>query len=848
MSNLQLQGRFLSADEKTLFLGHSRLNVFKALSFDQFIEVFHEVYNGKTPIFADLADDMKYRVVYAYYGEPTGSKYFYERTSEKGSQVFYGYKGDTKIVGNRTELLGEQVNVQYAISKVTEFLVDKVKPLYTKFGRPVPERFSNILRNLNFSYNHTSGIVDLMLSGCIFICIGNKIQSIVSVPAYCDLDPKNTYLADQLGKLRSTEETNKTDYIGYKFFVTPNSVVNYEALEVIATMTTEELLSNYSATMADFKAMTLGSNQLWPVFAWLDYHTMVVSNRYLNLNGYVLINDEPKMKFCDNVSTPYSLTHTQALCSTFNLYMYHKVNDTLENAITVLPFVGADSASKNSWGTLSSYTGALSGPGNFFFVNTDEFNKTKFPNISAKLPILLDIDETFISGLETTYTEILERGGDSSKHRKNEFFLSNDGMGSKAAFENARYDTVSSSDNVFFYQVKTSKARDTAKKTAITRKIGTFMNPVLDWVTSILATDLDTGQPIENRFWLNALNKYLPVLSDGAESLNDDWLASKDTYIAYMNKRVKSASEFTILVDSLYLKQNCESNITEIIKPAGIDHSVSWRYDYKTSKAYLFHKIMSIGIMYSPTNLVGGSNTKLEFIKLGKFLYMNTKKLDYRGRKESFIAGGNYSNQTCSNYFANWEAKVLLNNNLICDDVNLETSINTSGIKYPDSACSYYGDTAIQVRSFFNFSDDSLKIYDNLKKVKTFTDYYNWLNTSMEVIKLKLAAASIGNYSKDIATVYLDYSLAILKHLSEAETKFLPKEEVIVEVTETDSSSDTTEETKKKRTRKSKTTAASVVALSTVSTEEETKNVSESGTAEIGTPNFGNHDLLKLGV
>jgi len=297
-----------------------------------------------------------------------------------------------------------------------------------------------------------------------------------------------------------------------------------------------EFIKNPSTYLRYQKSTTV--TDLASLYSWAsDSGTdLVIADSYLKLNGYYSFNNKKYIGLANTWCSPiHERSSGQGSSSSrfteaFETYLYSPKINTNQ-------LFGFTSSGSNSY---------ASNNGSFIFVNEDRTELSVAEEICG-LPELVELDKEFLTSVSDILEEAkqdpatdLKSSTGIDKIRKREFAIKREALVSESAASNSRYITLTSSDGKLFILTKTSKAKEAARKMAITRKITAAVQPVIDMAIRIFAaTDFETGIstsryrfPFSSKrlFDLNA-NDPMPVMN--LNTFNDSLIHARKSFSSH---------------------------------------------------------------------------------------------------------------------------------------------------------------------------------------------------------------------------------------------------------------------------------------------------------------------------
>ena len=738
METFKLTVRSLSIEEKTILFGKtfsSVINVVKALDADQYVDLFSALKAGQIATL-DGYTNAGINKIYVYCDLPVGSRYF--------SEELPSYRGK-----NRTEIYNEPI--QKFSAKLNEFLLPEIKTGLAPLGTKVPEKRNTIDYWYSLLGIQYRGLVDLCLSGCFLSMRDNQIISIVSYDALYNMfnliDPR---------QLHTTSKSTAESIWLFTQFLVPKEASNLDI-----ELSQEDILS-IPRIVQEQKQIFL---PCFPtLFAWAATPVgLVVSEKYTAINSCHLFNNKTYLGLTTTARSPVNEISSPGgsyseFSRRFETYLFDDQHADTSGIFTISTVSGR---------------GCYSTPSSLIYLNTDSVSRNT-AEFSAGVPELVELDAPFFESVQSIISDELTATGASSisdipKFKKREFCLKREAAISLSEALNSRYISISTNDGKLVVLTKTSKAKESAKKMAITRKISTAIQPIIDFAMHIFAAaDFETG--------VTTPRCRIPYFEDTALNFNyaattafdANLLLSKQEFQTYIKSIANEA------VSNLYNKLQLDSGVMISWNPSGtvryneIFSGLTPEMKDKKAFKYIYSQLKQVLNDASMTNTFSPSSGQLNFVHLGNALYRYNcyseypTELEYLKYKSPYAT---YTNMTGKQEY------YLYNNNFLGDDANVSSSIE----QHKDTEYATYA--LISATTAFTFSEAAIKTLSTLRKSKSFTDYYNWFVEVKPELTQRLSSLldpTTAMYKSLVLT--MSYFEQILCDFKTEETQFLPEE------------------------------------------------------------------------
>lgn len=744
METFNLQVRELSKEEKTILFGKilaPKINAVKALNADEYVEIFSALHSGK---FVSLSgfSATGYSRVYVYCDLPVGSRYF---TEELGS-----YRSTT-----RAEIY--DIPIQNFVSKLNEFFVPVIKDSLSIFSTFKHDNKSagQYHGSLSGDYNQ---FLDTCMSGCFLNMQDNQVISIVSYNAL-----RSLYSQMHIPTCAGANASEMENIWMYTQFLIPKTdATNIPMPSNVKNAFVPFLESHKNAILNGFA--TLFS---WSSNSMLDF---AVADDYVKYNGMYMIG--PK-KYLGLSNTGYSPITEYASGPGLS---YGRFSHNFEHLV----FTGTSKFDPSGIFrmTSSSSRSYCSNDGSTVLLNMESMTRTR-NEVLAGLPELVELDSTFFDSLFDMVKEEVEtnkvdfEGSDArTKFRKREFAIKREAAVNLSEVLNNRYEVLSTNDNKLVVLTKTSKAKDAAKKMAITRKISVAMEPVIDLALAIFAaSDMETGVADSYcRLPFAQRNALANVTYNVGQAFLKALEVAKVEYVKYDTALAESC------IKGLYESLHLDSELFFGWHPK----YVATRYrdsfhclDATTQDAraleYLHEHVMSCLSNSGIRGLFSPSSGMLNLFHFGTCLYRNNYFSSFTPELQHLKYKAPYGNTNVTGK----QMHHLYINNFIGD--NQEVTDNIERLKNQD----YASGGLVTATTAFTFSESALATMVKLKKAKTFTDYSRWFEDVKPELVSRLHKLLAGNGSDALKTtlfLILDHFNTLLSSLKEHEKDYLPEE------------------------------------------------------------------------
>ena len=804
MTDYSLKYRVLSDEERLLLLGADnskyQIKIIKAKNLENYLELFERIYKGYETILPEFINETDPIRVYIYCGNPAGSKVYADGSWKKSSFVYETPSSYTKYYANN-------------------LFLPAIKEATSLFTNQEIQEASTLYKNVASSY---SSFFETLQSGMFLNLYKGKIISATSYKAFAFQASDRVTSVETLPKDELATIYNKLT------FALPTNVVKYFIPEDL--ILPYEFLHYTSSFILKRTQLILSLTSL---FSWTETSSIVIGPEFLQLAGFT---------YTDN--KVYTLlgafTSTSPLNSSHNLSSFTKA---FETAITSeilgdAPCIGQVFEFSNAH--KQAYYSSHTNSGSFIFINSDNLSTTP---ISRSLGVeeYVELNPEFIESVKQIYIDegsaTFTSNNLKEKFLKTEFAMKSEALISEIESINKRYIPIKNKDKKIILLNKTSIAKETAKKTAITRKISTAMTPVIDIAVRLFSIrDFETGY---------ANKKYnFKFLALDALNMSTKYASGNDLF----NTLLDSNSSNKITTDSKlfkeFIRQMTEFNSTHSSKPLTLSKSVisdiyedtsydgtpfidlfkpsSYQY-YRTSfnrlsefqqTTNIFNYLVSgfydsfFKNLSENTGYFSPASGMLNIYKLGYSLYTDAK--EYYFKPETKYVYSEFANSLTGKLLY-----YLYSNNFISTDQNQSDQIED---RKTDDYISL-SNSLIPYSNCFSYQQDALDTFVALKKSRTFTDYYSWFKNvrpTLETISKDLFA------NEELAThelnkLFFNQSELLLQQLALSEIPYIKIE------------------TPKKRGRKTKE-ATQVVEINTIIKETITANEGEKS-GESGTTN-----------
>lgn len=442
------------------------------------------------------------------------------------------------------------------------------------------------------------------------------------------------------------------------------------------------------------------------------------------------------------------------------------------------------------------------------------------------------MEKDFFDSLNTTYQNITA----NVSSRKREFKEFKNGILHRDLVpETGKYDVAEC--GMLFTVMKNSKAKETIKKTQITRAINTSVSSFFTWITHFLIMDeltlleKQTSMSIVEAFGYGFRVNALPLIYPK--------MSVADVVKEYQNRKYTKFSAMKTTIAAKVVSLYSDAKPTPIYS-----QSICFEADkfIKTEAYSSFNYWM--GKLFNP---VWASQNQLNDLfspntgDINFFIF----KLSLPCAKTNFCDVNSYrGDYTDSPTYE--QLSYIIENNAIVSSPNVEYVVQTGkGSNRMYSSYRNYGSgSAINFRNMFNLSEATLKTFTDLKTCRTFTEYNKWYTDNLPSLKLKVGKLK-EEAAREMALEYLSILETYLSSAATAETPYLPAATVKVKKSrkkKADASENESEDSNSSETEES-------VVVAPESLEDSTKsiiNILHALTANKG-ENNGSNELVQGG-
>lgn len=766
METYSVTSRILSLEEKTILFGNKlarSVTAVKALDLDNYLGIFKAMHDGLSINISCLEDRKGFDRIYIYCDLPVGSRYFNDINNRYNGNEFR-----SRIYDVPTELVKNECN---------SFLIPIIKDALSVFDinlvNQAPQAFYNAV-NSNY---HTT--LETLLAGCFLNMHDNTCVSIATYGSIFDLC--------QHMDLRGLSNKTNADFLDadtqytwyYSHFLVPPEIgkliVDYTPSKEFASSLFQYFTNHNKTFVTDF--MSLFN---WSTTYGSRAQSIVIAPGYIKYNGYSKINDKQYMTLgwlghsplMENIGG----TQSSSLTVAFEDYLNNSTNSIPGSSIT-----GVSSLFAFNDSTCSVRYG--SNRGSFVFLNKKAISTSSLRAYS-NVPEFVELDKEFIKSIRQIFLD--ERENDKTKDfdtiRKREFSIKRETLLVPEEVENSRYITLRSCDSKLFVLTKTSKAKEAARKMAITRKITVAVQPVIDMAIRIFAaSDLEVGmtEP-ELKFPLNCLAFYdstVSTLSKDSKHLNYLESAILKVTPGYQKLNESTAAD---VVKSLYITQNYDGTPFLDWRPSTYTRSngsYSLKPDSEQRDAVLGYAygyfIYTLGDTPQYTGLYSPSSGMLNLPGLGYNIYSCARSAKFPPELQGMATSNSYYGRPS---LTGIQLHYLYSNNFIGDNQELSDAIE---LRKKDNWISL-PTNLVTATTAFTFSQDALDTFSTLKKCRSLKDYSNWFNKVKPILQARLTDVICVNdpFANKVSLLILAHFGDLLERLATHEAPFLPKEEV----------------------------------------------------------------------
>jgi hypothetical protein len=764
MSEYTVTSRILSSEEKIILFGKKVAQTHtavKATDLDNYLGLFRAMYEGQPINIPGLEELKGLHRVYIYCDLPVGSRYYNESLNK--------YNGEP-----RTEVYG--VPIQYTKTEINDFLIPLLKEAAHPFEGITSESYKNassVYESVHSGYNI---LMETILGGCFINTFNGKPISIATFPAIHSL--YNSMNWSQLGGTSADLSLEKDAQASWYYtqFLVPSEIgkdlVDYSPDSKFLKMTQPFLMGQKNEFADTFQSL----------FNWnagSGSQGMVIAPGYLKMNGYYKFNDKQYMGISWSGNSPmtesFGFSPAGLLTSNFEQYLFNTDKDASKLS-GMYSFTDIN----------SRYRSAGSNRGSFLIVNKDAISTSPI-RVHSAVPELIELDKDFFDNIsqivkdERASGNLLGSSDAIEKFRKREFAIKREGYLSVSEAQNSRYITIQNSDSKFFVLTKTSKAKEAARKMAITRKITAAVAPVVDMAVRIFsACDFETGYldqdfkfPISSKSTFDA--NYSQIMTTTLMSALDSRI--NIAVKSYTTENIKNAAE---VIKKIYETINYDGNPFFDWHPAETQ-TRTYRNQFlqlnaqeqeKQILGYLYGTMKVAFATNELSNLFSPSSGQLNFVSVGYNIYSNAKFGKFPTELATLSA--THYNYRSTYSFTGRQCYHIYMNNFIGEDEALTKSVEMR--KNDD----YLGVTTnfVTASTAYTFSQAGLDTLTALKKCKTFKDYQTWFDGVKPELESRLTTLLVQDLAVRKATILmLDHFQHLLTQLAINEANYLPKEE-----------------------------------------------------------------------
>jgi hypothetical protein len=538
---------------------------------------------------------------------------------------------------------------------------------------------------------------------------------------------------------------------------------------------TQSFLMNQKAEFAD----TFQSLFQWSRSTANGSQAMVIAPGYIKVNGYYKFKDKQYMGMTWSNTSPmtesFGYSPIGALTANFEKYLFDNEKD------------GTKLGGMYSFTDSGNVYRGSSNHGSFLIVNKEAISTAPI-RVHSAVPEFIELDREFFDNIyqlvkdEKAAGNSLTTEDDWEKFRKREFAIKREGYLSVSEAQNSRYITIQNSDSKLFVLTKTSKAKEAARKMAITRKITAAVAPVVDMAVRIFAAcDFETGYldsdykfPISSRSTFDAT--YNQIITNNLMDALDSRIATASKQ--FVTENIKTASE---VVKKIYDTISYDGNPffdwhpleTQARTYRNQFTQLSVADQEKQVLSYLYGSMKMAFISNELSNLFSPSSGQLNFIALGRNLYSNAKLGNFP-TELSALNGTNYSYRSTYS-FTGKQCYHMYANNFIGEDEQLSKSIET----HKNDDYIYVTTNLVTATTAYTFSQAGIDTLNALKKCKTFKDYQTWFDGVKPELETRLKDDLLKQDTAVLKATYLllNHFQHLLTQLAINEAPYLPKEE-----------------------------------------------------------------------
>lgn len=766
-----LTGRELTSDEQHILYGKPSSNdmtYFKSDSFENLIGLLEAVYNGET---VDLPMAPKNNCMYLFFETPVGTKHYFYDLTEYNKPV-RDMIGDTPVA-----------EIKY---RINSFLIPKFAEGFAKIdaNRAYSEAHrtpQNYYNTMNIKYEH---LAELFSGGLFVNTNGTRVVSITTGLPKARMQELLFSNSTALNKFKTTSASlpveNKQEQLAWYTYCIPTDVQKRVNLP----------------ELSEIGSPLLGSR----LFDWAKHTYLVVSDKYLRVNGFVLNNGVPQLALSWGGLTGSLQTADHNLSKYVNSFSSYVESFIFSSSNQ--GFAGMNKMFQS--GQVGAVdVGYYHPKTNIVCFNKDSLEvvyKPYLANVHYSEHINID---TFLGELRDTY--IAEGYNKSSEaYAKQEFKLNPDPLANEADYTSSRYEIVKSTDHKMMFVTKTSLAKDALKQAKISRKITESCAPVINFIINLFAA-CDLEFPGTNRSaaictYSKQYSGYghttWASLDPALKTVYDSVMANFRTELA-----TKSVSICTPLVDDLYKNFNAPTilNNFEAFKAiSSLQTGRSYGRDtlarqgnIENQKALVCSYLFKDMVNQFNSTLFSPSSNMLNYMALAQKMYQNFGHAGIPSTLGLVMNNGHLTGPVLAHFYPN---------NFISISETLDKQIENC----KTNTYIYVNEHQVPISTCFNWSQEAADCFGVLKKCKTFTDYYNWYKGLYPVIQNRITTViqpgdEIGATTlTNIAHAYL----MVLEGLSTGESPYLPapktrgrKKKVVAPTTTEDSTEESDETT-----------------------------------------------------
>lgn len=742
-SDFILSGRELTDEEQHILYctegAHDNMSFFKVDSFLCIVKLLESVFAGNT---VTLPIAPKNNCMYLFYDLPAGTKYFLYDLLSYGNTP-RNQIGDMSLY-----------EIKYLLNS---FFIPKILAGCSMIDPNITNNTEDIIARTIYSAVNIDYelLADIISAGLLVMTDGTKVISVCSGRSKSLL---TTHIANNCQKLQversilTQEEQREQDlWVMYGLPSDAQHRCTVESVKPADSYTADLILSP-------------------SIFSWMKETYIVISNKYIRLNGFVLNDGIPQLAIT-NAASFYDKSGSSLIAAVATLSghierLICSQASTSFSAATNMFNAGSISGLIFSWSYKNSIVSLNKETMEVmykYYLRSVLYSE----HISLNNGILGDMHSAFLSA------------SDTSNYTKTEFKQKIEPCATEKELNSPRYDTIKTSDHKLMFLSKTSKTKEGLKQARISRTITDACSSVVTYAVELFAAS-DLVHPGNRAAAISTYSRSMTgFITTKLSNFDAEVLEHFYTQVNNFNCELlaMTSSLAKTYMNSLYTNFDSCNMLTSLNGYPSMDSAVtdySWRaqsfssYDKIDQKKYVFGKLFKGTALAFNTSVFSPSSSALDLPILARHMYINAA---FGNMPATLVA----NITSASGQITGTQFHYFYTNNFISlsDTMDKLVEDNKQNTYFPYTP---YTERSTPISSCFTWSQPAADAWAAIKKCKTFTDYFNWYKSIY--VSLQNIVDTVVKPDDEIGAYILSQLavsyLTVLEGLSVAETPYLP--------------------------------------------------------------------------